>query len=260
MNAPVSDVLCSSWANWLDVPQSMKDALPSLNEAAWQELLMRASELLWMLSGRRWYGGGCTETAVLRAWPPQQGRGDWPYHRSWGRCGCWADRGHLEILDGYVHHHSAQGVYAIQLPRSPITNITAVTIDGVAFTQYEMHRNGWIERTDGQAWDVCSGTTSITYQFGEPPPRGGKQATIELAYELGREQVGDADCRLPTNVVSITRQGVTIQRQSATEFQQLYRTGIPSVDRWLAAVNPESRPTHGRVWSPDLPSAVRTPQ
>lgn len=262
VNAPVSDVLCSSWANWLDVPQRLKDKLPDLGEADWQELLLRASELLWMLSGRRWYGGGCTETAVLRSWPPQQGRGDWPYSRSWRSCGCWA---YATWMDGqpypgdYAGSHVSQP-YAIKLPRSPITNILTVTIDGVAFTDYGMYRNGWLERTDGQSWNVCGGDTSVTYQYGEPPPRGGKQATIDLAYEMGREQVGDGDCRLPNNVVSITRQGVTIQRLAATDFQALYRTGLPEVDRWLVAVNPESRPTHARVWSPDLPSAVRTPQ
>lgn len=261
VNAPVSDVLCSSWANYLDVPQYIKDKLPTITQDVWQELLMRASELLWMLSGRRWMGGGCTETAVLRSQPPTQGRGTWPYDDSWGACSCWSDRWVTGGPDvGYWHNRSTLGLIAIRLPRDPLTNIVSVTIDGQAFTEYQMLRNGWIERIDGRTWDVCSGLTSITYQFGEPPPPGGKQAAIDLAYELGRERTGDDKCRLPSNVVSTTRQGVTITRMAASEFQALLRTGLPEVDRWLAAVNPQSRPARARVWSPDIPSAVRTPQ
>lgn len=261
VNAPVSEVLCSSWANYLDVPQSMRDRLPDLTQDDWQDLLMRASELLWMLSGRRWMGGGCTETAVLRSHPPTQGRGEWPYDRSWGFCACWSDRWVTDFLDiGYRHNRTTLGLVAVRLPRDPVTNIVSVTIDGAAFTDYEMLRNGWLERTDGKTWDVCSGLTSVTYQFGEPPPPGGKQATIDLAFELGLERVGDDKCRLPTNVITTTRQGVTITRMAASEFQALLRTGIPSVDRWLAAANPGSRPARARVWSPDIPSTVRTPQ
>jgi Domain of unknown function (DUF4082) len=262
VHAPVSEVLCSSWANFVDVPTRLRDRLPTLTETDWQANLMLASELLWMMSGRRWYGGGCTETAVLRSWPPQQGRGDWPYSRSWGNCACWS---WATWMDGmpfpgdYRGQHATQP-YAIQLPRSPITNIVSVTIDGNAFTEYEMLRNGWIERTDGQLWQTCDGNTTVVYQYGEPPPLGGKQAAIALAFEIGLEQIGDGECRLPSLVTSITRQGVTITRQTATDFQEVQRTGLPEVDRWLAAVNPESRASRAVVWSPDLPSAVRTPQ
>lgn len=254
--APTSDVLCSSWANYADVPERIRDKLPGLTENDWQSNLMRASELLWMLSGRRWYGGGCTETATLRSWPPMQGNGTWPYDPSWGRCSCWYE---WTNAPGIPYRHVA-GPYAIKLPRSPITNVVSVTVDGDAFTDYEMLRNGWLERLDGQAWVVCGDVTTIVYEYGEPPPAGGKQAVIDLAFELGREQLGDNDCRLPTNTVSITRQGVTVARQAATEFQALRRTGLPEVDRWLAAVNPESRTARARVWSPDIPSAQRTPQ
>lgn len=261
VEAPTSDVLCSAWANYLDVPQYVRDQVTGLTESDWQDLLMRASELLWMLSGRRWMGGGCTETAVLRSWPPQQGRGSWPYHRSWGRCGCWT---WATWIDGqpwpgdYAGPHST-GPYAIRLPRDPVTNIVSVTVDGEPFTDFDLLRNGWLERTDGRAWETCSAHTQVTYQFGEPPPPGGKQAAIDLALEMGKERLG-AECRLPSNVVSTTRQGVTITRMAASEFQALLRTGLPEVDRWLAAVNPQSRPTRARVWSPDIPSTVRTPQ
>lgn len=259
VSAPTSAVLCSSWANYVDVPERMRDALPGLTSEDWQRNLMLASELLWMYSGRRWYGIGCTETAVLRSMPPQQGRGDYPYHTSWGRCGCWFAPVNYAEMHGMAYRHRPMP-YAVTLPRTPVTNILSVTIDGQAFTEYELLHNGWLTRLDGKAWNVCGDDTIITYTYGAPPPEGGKQAAIMLAFELGKEQVGDANCRLPKSVVSETRQGVTIQRQAATDFQALYRTGLPEVDRWLTAVNPQSRPSRARIWSPDIPSAVRTPQ
>lgn len=257
--APTSAVLCSSWANFVDVPQRMKDALPDLTSDDWQRNLMMASELLWAYSGRRWYGLGCTETALLRSQPPRQGHGTYPYDDSWGRCGCWFAPVNYAELHGFEYRHKPMPI-AIQLPRSPVTNIVSVTIDGQPFTDYELMRNGWLTRLDGKTWNVCDDNTIITYTYGESPPEGGKQAAIMLAFELGKEQAGDGTCRLPRNVVSETRQGVTIERQPATEFQSLYRTGIPEVDRWLTAVNPQSRATRARVWSPDIPSTTRTPQ
>jgi hypothetical protein len=257
VHAPVSEVLCSAWANFLDVPEWMRDKVPGVGEAQWQEHLMVASELLWMYSGRRWMGGGCTETAVLRSWPPQQGRGSWPYHESWGRCRCWT----MPVpVDGTFRHWGAEGVYAIRLPRDPVTDILSVTVGGQAFTEFDMLRTGWVERTDGQSWDVCGGTTEITYTYGEPPPLAGKRAALALALELAKEAIGDDTCRLPRNSTSVTRQGVTVTMLSSVDFQAVYRTGVPEVDRWLAAVNPQSRATRGRVWSPDIPSSVRTPQ
>lgn len=256
VHAPTSEVLCSAWANYVDVPASLLARIPALTQAEWQDNLTLASELLWMLSGRRWIGPGCVETATLRSWPPMQGRGQWPYDPSWGRCRCWVDS--VNVVDvPFTHHRSTLGVYAIQLPRSPITNVVSVTIDGQPFTGYQMLRNGWIERTDGGTWEVCSGNTEVTYQFGEPPPFGGKRAAIALAFEIGLEQTGDEACRLPSNVVSVTRQGLTYQMQSAAELQDLYRTGVPEVDRWLMAVNPQGRPAMSEVWSPDIPSTLR---
>lgn len=259
VHAPTSTVLCSSWANFVDVPTRLRDRLPDLTETDWQTNLLRASELLWMLSGRRWLGGGCTETAELRSNPPQEGRGAYPYHSSWGACTCWADpiAWDSELLARPWGYRHIPQPYAIQLPRSLVSNIVSVMVGDTAFTDYRLTLSGWLERTDGQGWSVCDGDTVITYQFGRPPPAGGRDAAIALAFELGREQTGDSNCRLPSNVVSITRQGVTYEMQAATEFQALLRTGVPEVDRWLAAVNPNSRPQSARVWSPDIPSAQR---
>lgn len=263
VHMPVSAVLCSPWASYVDVPQRLRDKLgPDYTEAEWTRLLLTASEILWALSGRRWYGEGCTETAILRSLPPMQGRGSWPYHRSWGRCGCWV---HAVWMDGQPYNvrtdfaHTGMP-YAIQLPRSYVNAVTAVEINGDPFAAWSFTRNGWLERTDGSAWDVCSGLTEVTYQWGEPPPHGGKMAALSLAYQFGLAEIGDDGCAIPNNTTTITRQGITISRVDPNEFLNAHRTGVPDVDLWLVAVNPQGRPSRGGVWSPDIPSTMRSPQ
>lgn len=258
----VSDVLCSPWASYVDVPERLRDKLPDHTQDDWTRLLLQASEILWALSGRRWYGEQCTETAVLRAFPPQQGEGTYPYHRSWGRCGCWV---HAVWMDGqpynvpgdYLHK---PGPFAIRLPRSGIQAVTTVEVDGEPFTSWEFTRNGWLERVDGQRWDLCSGNTEVTYQWGESPPFTGKMAAVSLALQFGLAELGSEECILPSNTVTVTRQGLTITRVDPNEFMDKQRTGVQDVDLWLAAVNPQARPSAGGVWSPDIPSARRYPQ
>ena len=150
--------------------------------------------------------------------------------------------------------------YAIQLPRSYVNAVTAVEINGDPFAAWSFTRNGWLERTDGSAWDVCSGLTEVTYQWGEPPPHGGKMAALSLAYQFGLAEIGDDGCAIPNNTTTITRQGITISRVDPNEFLNAHRTGVPDVDLWLVAVNPQGRPSRGGVWSPDIPSTMRSPQ
>lgn len=263
VSAPTSDVLCSPWATYVDVPVRLRSAHPDLTEDDWTRLLLRSSELLWAFSGRRWYGGGCTETSVLRSSPPNLGQGAWPYHSTWGACGCWsyypdAFTPQLELLPASFRH--VGGPVAIRLPRSPITGIVSVEIGGQPFEDFRWLRSGWLERTDGSVWGTCSGDTEVTYLFGEPPPLGGKDAAIVLAAELAASESGSELCRLPSNLVSLTRQALTMEFVAASEYLDRYRTGLPEVDMWLNAVNPNARQVRSRVWSPDIPSTVRSPQ
>lgn len=263
VSMPVSTVLCAPWASFVDVPQRMRDKVgDDFTSDDWTRVLLQASELLWALSGRQWYGEQCTETAVLRSWPPEQGSGSWPYHRSWGRCGCWV---HAEWINGQPYNvptnrSHRQAPYAIALPREGVNAVTLVEVGGEPFTSYRFLRNGWLERTDGLAWSVCAGDTEITYQWGEAPPFIGKQAAITLAFHLALAEIGSDDCRLPSNVITVTRQGLTIQKVDPNDFLDDGRVGIADVDLFLRAYNPYARPSSGGVWSPDIPSSMRTPQ
>lgn len=253
--SPASSVLCSPWATEDDVPEAVRAEL-GLTNVQWSRVMMIASEILWALSGRRWYGSGCLEEAYLRSTPPRTGTGTWPYHRSWGNCGCW---GRADWVNGYPvapyvgqWSHSG-GAYAVKLPRDVVTEIVSVTVDGNSFTSYNLTRSGWLERLDGQAWDTCSGSTVVTYRHGEPPPLGGVQACLTLAIELARDFYGIGKCKLPKRVSTVTRQGVTVDIVDSLDILKEGGTGLTSVDLWLRSVNPEARPQRAGVISLDVP-------
>ena len=251
-----SQVLCSSWALPNDGPEVER---VKNTDAEWTRFLLWASEILYYLSGRRWIGLGCTETATLRS---MDGNGTWPYHPSWGSCSCWTYgtwRGAWLYPPGIdVRLAHSQGPVAVQLPMSPIGVVTEVREDGVllAPTAYRASRSGWVTRLDGEAWNVCMDTTTITYTFGEPPPGGGVDAAVELAIERAALSRGE-ECAWPRTVTSVTRQGLSMEIANPLDFLAEGRTGLPGVDMWLAAVNPTSRAQRGRVWSPDIPAAHR---
>lgn len=254
--APVSAVLCAAWATPADVPASVKADLGLTLDSQWTGPLIRASELLWMLSGRRWYGGGCQELAVLRS-----DSASWPWHESWGRCGCWASATLYPPASLPGSGHIPQPL-AVRLPRDRVTSVVSVTVDGVLLdpSAYRVSAAGWLERTDGGRWAVCSAVTEVVYRHGSPPPRGGVDAAVTLAIELAKDFYGLKNCKLPRRVTAITRQGVSLDLADPGQFLERGLVGLMSVDLWLSAVNPGGRPTEGLVWSPDLPqTGMRTP-
>jgi len=258
--SPSSPVLCSSWATVDDIPEERLAELQGegvdTDPDALNRQLLRASEILWALSGRTWYGAGCEEDAVLRAFPPSIGTGTWPYHESWGSCGCWVGGNWLDgrFYPGLAYRGVHAAPFAVALPRSPVVSVEEVLVDGEPFTEWNLIRSGWIERTDGRPWQVCGDATVVTYRYGEPPPQAGIDAAIELGTELARE--GLESCRLPPNVVSVTRQNVTMEIEA--NDTERFRTGLYGVDLWLDTVNPYRRPQPAQVWSPDVPRLARS--
>lgn len=264
MAAEVSEVLCASWADLDDVPQATRDELaahtPPVTDAEITAALLRASELLWALSGRVWYGDGCEEVATLRSSPPAPGTGAWPYHDSWRSCRCWSYGtwvdGQLFPGFGYLGGHVTAPI-AVKLPRSPVTSVVSVTVEGDPFAAWRLLDSGWIERTDGRPWQVCDGATEITYTFGAPPPAGGRDAAVELGIELLKHRRKLKGCRLPSRTTSITRQGLSMEIIDPMEFLNNGGTGLVLVDMWLRSVNPDRSPQAAGVWSPDLPTTIR---
>lgn len=244
--AITSAVLCSPWATPADLPERYRSMESDEN---WERHLLRASEILWMLSGRRWYGQGCTAVATLRALP-RAGDATWPYHDSWGSCGC--------VTSAYYALSEHHRPFAIQLPHRART-ITSVLIDGatLAAPSYRLTRAGWLERLDGQGWPMCGDSTVITYTYGEAPPASGVGAVVEFAIQLYLAEEGDGACQLPLRVQSITREGVSMAMIDPMEFLDKGRTGLYGVDLWLGAVNPKSRTQRATVWTPGSTKPVR---
>lgn len=255
--APTSAVLCGPWATPGDVPAKVKADL-GITDEQWLLPLQLAGEILWMLSGRRWLGEGCEETVTVRS--VAEGRGLWPYSRTWGACGCWSfgtwSGGWLWPPADFTGAHISRPV-AIKLPRSEVSAVTSVVIGGDTFTDFELTKDAWLRRSDGQGWPVCGDETVITYQFGTPPPAGGVAACVTLATEIARDMYGLDGCNLPQRVTSISREGVTMTVIDPMQFLDKKRTGLPSVDMWLISVNPDARTQRARVWSPDIPTAQR---
>jgi len=255
-----TSVLCSAWATLADVPEEHRDRV---DELTWERLLLQASEILWALSGRRWLGGGCTETATLRAYPPQAGRGTWPYDASWGSCGCasygtWLETGWYAPVAGLYPGVDHVAPVAIKLPRDQVTAIVSITEAGVVMDtdDYRLTSAGWLERLNGP-WRLCGDVTDVVYSFGSPPPEGGVQAAVALAVQMMLDLIGDARCRLPARVTSLTRQGVSMTMLDPMDFLPNGKTGLYAVDLWLATVNPHNRPQRGTMFSLDVPTTLR---
>lgn len=268
MSAPTSPVLVAPWATLDDVPKEITDKLPDVTPELWSDCLGFASELLYMLSGRRWLGlGATTEQAFLRAWPPGAGQGSWPYKQVWGRFGWWPFASFADLwLMPPINWFTATTLRptAIQLPRDSVTGVTQVQIvpeDGsdpitVDPSVYRLTGAGWLERIDHQPWTLCGlGDIVVTYTFGKPPPPAGVRASVLLATEFAKDAVGKA-CKLPQRVTAVSRQGVSFQSIDPMTFLPRNQTGVYQVDLWLQAVNPGGRPRRAKVWSPDIPRAI----
>lgn len=249
----MTDLLCAPWATLADVPEQHV-ALVSSDE--WEVLLLWSSEIIWALSGRQWSGDGCEAAAELRACPPAPGTGSWPFQPADDCCGWWPASGYPWLFGGSYQRRRANA-YAVQLPHDEVTAILSVTVGGEPFTAYRLE-GSWLERTDCRSWRECgSAEVFVHYTYGLAPPAGGVRAVVALAIEAAKQAAGDATCRFPKRVVSVSRQGVTLAMIDPMRFLKDRLTGLPEVDLWIVSVNPHRRSSQGSVWSPDLPLATR---
>lgn len=201
-----------------------------------------AVHVLWALSGRQF--GVCDyivrPCAPLPDWcKPGAGRVT-SYVLSWEGdhwinlwCGC----------TGYCR---ASGPGAVHLP-GPAQSVVEVVVNGavLAADQYVLEGDV-LHRVGGVAWprqDLSRpmgevNTWSVEYLRGHPVPAGVDQLTGLLAREF-IAACSDGKCRLPRSVTNVSRQGVSYQIYNPNQIYQDGKTGLPEVDLWLAAVNPQ---------------------
>jgi hypothetical protein len=99
------------------------------------------------------------------------------------------------------------------------------------------------------------GSFTVTYTQGIPVDGLGAAAAGRLAVEFAKA-CGTGDCALPPNVVSITRQGVTMDIASGAFPGNV--TGIREVDAYIRMVNPFLVTAKAGVYSPQRRVTRRT--
>lgn len=201
-----------------------------------------AVQVIWALSGRQF--GVCPE--VIRPCPPR-----------------WWDQQHYQrpafygLLSNFDWYLMAQGCGCggrcvksgprmLHLP-GPAQSVTKVTIDGVELDQADYTLEGDVlYRNGGQAWPGQNlgrplgepGTWSVEYLRGTPPPAGTAGLVGLLTKEFLAAACSGGKCRLPRNVTQVVRQGVTFEMYNPNDIYATGKTGLPEVDLWLSAVNP----------------------
>lgn len=144
----------------------------------------------------------------------------------------------------------------------PVAKILEVSWSGGALPldSFRIDNGNLLVRTDGECWPSCqrmdrplgaSCTLGVTYVPGVAPGPEGQWAAGVLACEFAKACQG-GKCRLPTSVVAIARQGVSMEL--ATGMFADGQTGIREVDAFILSLNPNRLRNAPMVWSPDLPA------
>lgn len=184
--------------------------------------------------------------------------------------------------DGYSRGCGCSGLDRVPLA-GRAQEILEVRIDGdvVDPDTYRLDESRWLTRVPAPSdlttrlyWPSCQdmeldelqeGTFSILYTYGVDPPVPAQLAAKELACALWETQcAGGAtseECRLPNGVTKVEREGITIElnafRAWGRDENGRWNTGMPLVDAFLNAYNPEGLRRGMRVWSPDYPNYPR---
>lgn len=172
------------------------------------------------------YGEGGLVTSYVLSWEGEMGWVNLP-------CGC---------IGGQCR---VSGPRLIHLA-GPAQTIDNVTINGAELdpSLYSLEGNSLFRI--GGIWpfqDLSKptgefGTWSVTYEKGIPVPDGVAQLTGQLTLEMLNAVTAPSKCRLPRNVVAVTRNGVSYQVYDPTTFYAAGKTGMPEIDLWLMGVNP----------------------
>lgn len=226
--------------DWSCLPQ---DLTADEDRELLREQVDTAVAILWALSGRQF---GCQrltvrpcpgwrdgEDAYLSAGLPSVGFAPVLFNGAWRNVSCGGGR------------CRADGPSVVRLP-GPAHKVESVVISGDVLDPAGYRLEGsTLYRAGGLAWpgqDLSRplpepGTWSVNYLRGTPPPAGAARHVATLAAELWAACKGDK-CRLPKRWQSVTRQGVTIQRMDPQALLKSKWTGLPEVDMWLQAHNP----------------------
>lgn len=156
-------------------------------------------------------------------------------------------------LRGCSHTASTCGcseLAGVRLP-GPVGGIDRVTVGGEVLDPSEYrYAGGMLIRTDGGAWPSCEDETfRVAYYRGMAPNAMTRLVAGILANEFYALWTGEADCSLPREVTSMTRQGATYEFEPPS-FEE-GTTGIDEVDKFIRVLNPNRLKTPVTIASPD---------
>lgn len=235
---------------------ALPDPSAEEDQAALQEAIDTAVGVLWAFTGRRY---SCCPRVIRPCPTEREGVGAWSM--SWlHQLGGLDPRDWWEVvLCGCGPRCEASGPGVIHLPGQPCS-VEAVTVAGVELdpAEYTLEgdrlyaRSGRWPTQDLRRPDGDPGTWSVRYLEGIPPPAGAARMVALLAKEF--LAVGTEKCKLPSTVETVSRRGLSMRMAPAEKLFPDQRTGIKSVDLWIAAHNPHGHTTPGVVSSPDYPA------
>lgn len=187
---------------------------------------------------------GCNDVSLYfaRRWGPRQtATGEWV-----NSCGCYSQCSCTELCE--------------VLLAAPVGPVSWVKVDGnvIAPTDYRVDgdRLVWVGSTECP-WPVCQDMTqgddkpntfAVRYLNAHAPDDLAAYAAGVLAMEFAKACTG-GKCRLPTNVTSVTRQGVSFEIAAGTFPNGV--TGLREVDSWLGLWNPQALRQATSVWAPN---------
>lgn len=253
--------LAACWPDPVICEDCCSEEVSGLDPVIWEIQKANAVDFLWRATGKQY--GVCEKTyrpcrrtcnGTAWGWPIGTPFIPWRVNDQWvnlscsscpGECGC--------------------GGAVSEIRLSAIEAVTNVRIDGVdlipedVVAVYDRYR---IVRIDGEQWPGCQnlsskdgmGTWSVTVQQGTPVPAGGDLIAGILACEYAKACLNSKDCRLPRNVQSLVRQGVTMEMIVPDIGEML--TGIYEVDSWILKGR-ETRWQAPSILSPDRRPAAR---
>lgn len=260
-----SSLICSAWATNADVARYT----PASLDEDYTPWLVEASEQLYLLSAQQ-FPGTCRTTV----------------RPTGGRCGCFQvlSRGHIVpswdwVGDRWYAENAAWSVpgcgnlSSVRLAGN-VQTVHAVTISGAVVdpATYRVDQHEWLVRLNDPVtgerltWPACQdlaapdtgpGSFTVDYSWGAQPPLSGVKAAAALAWQLylAENPQGKHKCRLPAGWTSITRQGITVTKDSGEKFPQ--GSGIPDIDAFLTTVNPKGLDRPPLVYSPDVQAYAR---
>jgi hypothetical protein len=248
--------------------QSVWDAAEADDQARAEAM---AVSLLHSLTGRVF---GLREQTVRPCFGPPPGYSTYAgYSGDGGRAGAvfWPGiaLGGVNVVGacGCSSSCSCVGKSEVALP-GPVHSIISVMVDGVALTSaaYKVKNRRWLLRTDGREWpqvqnldvdDDEVGAFTVTYLQGVAVPVAGQVGAGALAVDILKSLTGKGGvCKLPPNVTSVNREGVSMDFDPAA-YIEAGLTGVEEADSWIRTVNPGGLRRRPRVLIPGQRGAVK---